>query len=795
MRLPKKFLDWNIRSKCIAIIGGSSLLVVSLTIFALSSYHYYDGKRQIERRALTVTKVVAHESSVAMAFGDVADASSTLEAVRADETVVLAVLYDTQGKLFAHSGISLLGRPLQGIRVPQSLAETDELNKHNFLTVELPVTDEGETFGRLVIFFDRSELKVLLQNNVVWALVFFFFALVVTRILSVKAQRILSAPIFGLLTVADSVARDQDYSRRALKLSNDEFGRLVDSFNAMLATVDENNRELANYRDRLELKVEQRTKELDRNERQTRAIFETAPDGIVTLTSKGRIKTMNSAAQKMFSCDLPDVTGGSFVDLFVDQSRGESNAKPIKAYLRAGLHIGSKNYELYLQTRAGEPFPAAIALSAFSFDGEESITAIVRDITGIRLAADMLIQGKEQAEAANQAKSEFLANMSHEIRTPMNGIIGMTDLVMSTALDTEQKEYLSNVQESAQALLAIVNDVLDFSKIEAGHIEVEEITFDIKKLLNSCINIVSTRVNDSFVQLTSNIDSALPQFVVGDPVRLRQVLLNLLGNAVKFTRHGSVILAVEAQDRAMVQFSVKDTGIGIPEEHQRKIFEAFSQADTTTTRVYGGTGLGLAISSKLIGLMGGGIGLESVAGEGSHFFFTIMLPKAPEIAIDYEPIEMVDYPPKIQEESASPRSMSVLVVEDNRVNQLVAKKLLERHGFTVSIAENGKEALSLLESLGYFSEETNAETPLDVILMDIQMPEMGGVETTQHIRTKEEKLQSHIPIVALTAHALKGHREEYLAAGMDAYVTKPFDIKSLVDVLDSLPMATSSAES
>lgn len=394
-----------------------------------------------------------------------------------------------------------------------------------------------------------------------------------------------------------------------------------------------------------------------------------------------------------------------------------------------------------------------------------SVVLLITVLTVSVIALYIVQRARARAELSARVRAEFLANMSHELRTPMNAILGMTDLALHTQLDPEQREYLTHAHESGTRLLAILNDILDLSRIESGRLPLESIPFDLRETLQRSLTLLSLQAQAKGLVLREQIDSSIPPLLKGDPSRIQQILVNLIGNATKFSDHGEILLRAEClsidSGNCRLAISVRDNGIGIPTEHQHRIFTAFTQADASTTRRYGGTGLGLAISSNLVRMMGGTMSLQSRPGLGSTFQFELTLPIA-----DAQSESRSAIPP------SPTRPLRLLVAEDNLVNRTLIERMMAKEGHRVRTAENGAKALEALDA-----EE------FDAVLMDIHMPVLDGLEASRRIRDRESALGGHVPIIALTALAIHGDEARCIEAGMDAYLSKPFKREDLLATL------------
>jgi PAS domain S-box-containing protein len=894
------FRDRSIKQKLsiiVLITSGAALLVASASVIA---YEWNSTRAVLGREIATLAEIIGANSTAPLAFNDRKSADETLATLTAQRQITAAALYGRDGRLFAayrRAG----DRALVPAAAPPGGAAQWGGGR---LTLARPVVLDGEHVGVLWLEADLQELQARFARYALIITAIVFAAAGVAMVLSARLQRSITGPVGHLAEIARQVAEEKNFAVRARPFGRDDIGLLIDAFNEMLAQIQKRDAAVKSAHDALEARVQERTRELRESEMVLRSFYDSIPlmMGVVERDRKGGVVHIsdNAASASFHGLTAALMRGRRPEEIGVPEAHRRLWEERCREAERTGEPV---RFEYAHDTAdGGRWLSATISRIPQDAEGPARFCYVIEDATRRRRSEIELQKAKEAAETASRAKSEFLANMSHEIRTPLNGVIGMTELLRESDLTAEQRDYLEMVHTSGESLLAVINDILDFSKIEAGRLDLDPIEFRLRDSLGETMKGLALRAQSKGLELACHVAPEVPDALIGDPSRLRQVLMNLVGNAIKFTEKGEVVVRVTRADGwdggVEIEFAVQDTGIGIAAEKQGKIFEAFTQADGSTTRKYGGTGLGLTISTKLVEMMGGRLSVESEPDRGSTFRFRVrlglqaghevFLPPDAAVSLAGVRVLIVDdnrtnqwileemlanwglrptavgggaaglaaaaearragdpyriilldgtmpgmdgfetaarlraegpeggatillltsagrrgdaarcrelgiagYITKPVNQSdmldalmtalgsthdASPRQplitrhslreerrrLRVLLAEDNVVNRRVAMGLLEKRGYEVLVATNGREALAILES-----------EAVDAVLMDVQMPEMGGIEATAVIRAGERTRGGHLPIIAMTAHAMKGDRERCLDAGMDDYISKP----------------------
>lgn len=892
--------DISIRQKIlgIAMLACGVALLLAVAVFALYDRQAFLNSNSKELSASA--EMIGDNSTAALAFGDADSAREILRSLHAKPHVQFACIYDKDGNAFAKYSRD---PGLENFTPPHPQKDGAVILKQHTILFHRIIL-KGETIGTVYLDEDLKDLRTQLVHYCEIAGIVLLASLSMAFLLSSRLQRVVSGPIRELAETASTVSVNENYSIRAIKKSNDEIGFLFDRFNEMLDRIQQRDLALRDAHNQLETRVTERTTFLN-------ALIDNNPLAIVVLGPAGEVQLCNPAFEEMFQYSRKEVFGVPLEKLLADEQ--------LTPEMRSSHLLAADGQSVNIVTRRRRKDHTLIDVEIHGVPlviNSQVVGSfgIYQDVSARTRAEEQMRSAKEAAEAASKAKSEFLANMSHEIRTPMNGIMGMTELVLDTELDSEQRDYLNMAKRSADSLLSLLSDILDYSKIEAGKLEIEAIDFDLGNNIGDTMKTLSLRAHQKGLELAYYLHPDVPEALTGDPGRLRQIIINLVGNAIKFTEEGEVVVNVRVDSRTennvLLHFTITDTGIGIPAEKQIRIFEAFTQADGSMTRTHGGTGLGLTISARLVGLMNGKIWVESDPVIGSRFHFTalfelkkaparIVVPKDPAVlremrvlvvddnatnrhillkmlatwhaqptAVDsgakamqklheahglgqvfslilldaqmpemdgFAVAESIKRNPEwnaatimmlssagqrgdakrcrelgiaayltkpirqpelldailvalgtsmaqVKQPAAlvtrhslreAGRHLHILLVEDNAVNQLLALRLLEKRGHSVTVAGNGKEALAALENSHF-----------DLVFMDVQMPEMDGLQATAMIRAKEKASGAHLLVIAMTAHAMVGDRDRCLQAGMDDYITKPIQANGLSELLE-----------
>ena len=766
----------SIRQKLTRIILFTCAVAISMACAIFAAYDLVTFRREMAEDLVTVARMTGANSTAALEFRDAASARETLASLREKKHIVEACLYNPDGSEFARYSRD----PANAGFTPPPQRMDATIFSRGALVVFQRIRLNSEVAGTIYIRSDMDELYDRASRFVEIAGIIMLVSFAAAFLLASRLQRSISDPIVELTRTAFAVSVEKDYSIRATKTTQDEIGFLFDRFNEMLTQIQQRDFALQAAQSDLERRVEERTRDLQNEigerqlaERQLEertsfldSLIENSPLAILSLDAAQMVRLINPAYEKLFGSRREEVVGHAMLEVFEAQGIASKDAA---SFLRDSAAGQTLNYVSRRRRADGSDIDVEIHAVPILSHGEYTGTlALYQDITERRRAEEALLRAKDAAESASRAKSEFLANMSHEIRTPMNGVIGMTELALDTELTSEQREYLGMVKSSANSLLTLLNDILDFSKIEAGKLDIEPVDFLLRQNLGETMKTLGFRAHQKRLELAWRVEPDVPDQLSGDIGRLRQVLVNLVGNAIKFTEQGEVVVAVareaEEKNTAMLHFSVRDTGIGIPKEKQKIIFEAFTQADGSTTRQYGGTGLGLAITTRLIELMGGRIWVESRPGRGSTFHFTVRCDAASA--------------PIVQSVSANPEMLAelhVLVVDDNETNRLILVEMLREWGMRPQAVSGGGEGLDAL------AEARRRGEPFQLVLCDLQMPNLDGFAFVQRVRSlaAEKKL----PVLVLSSSVQAGEKTRCQKLGIAAYLTKPVQPSELLDAI------------
>ena len=750
-----------IKTKIMLMMMLTSIIGLLLAGVVLIVYDQYRAKANMLQDISAIGVLIADRTTAALAFGDSSLAEENLSSLRVKDSVAGACIYNASGIVLAR----YKGGDGGTIPNPDGATKGWHRFEDNYLKLFEPIILDGERIGTVYISAGLTDFYIQRKHTLYLVALIVFFLSVVSFIISFRLQRVVSEPLMNLMKTAQIISLQKDYSLRATKMSNDEIGSLVIAFNGMLETIDAQNKEKEKYHLHLEDLIQERTRELAAAVEEQRAIVETATIGIVMIRDRVILRC-NHKLEEIFGYDPGEFAGRTTRCWYEDDNDFIEMGRDVAGQLDdTGIFFKERMFV----RKDGTRFWARIKAQSVNRNNlSMGLVSIIEDITAEREAAEKLHSAKEAAEDATRAKSDFLANMSHEIRTPMNAVIGLTHLASQTELTPKQRDYLKKIDISAKSLLRIINDILDFSKIEAGKLDMESVKFHLDDVLDNIADLIPVKAQEKGLEVLFKTAPDVPLLLVGDPLRLGQILLNLTNNAIKFTEHGEVVVSIELVEKTdkqtMLRFSVKDTGIGMTKEQADGLFQPFIQADASITRKYGGTGLGLAISRRLVEMMGGEIGVETTPGKGSIFRFTAMFGVHTE--------EKAERTRRV----GDLKGMRVLVVDDSISSQEILKNALESMSFDVVTASSGEEALVELE------RETDNNRPFELVIMDWRMPGMDGIDTSRHIR-QNRKLSKTPTIIMVTAYGREEVMKKAEEAGLDGFLIKPVNASVLLDTI------------